>query len=418
MKKGILTLLSTLLTVSIVGCGPSGSSSTISTDSQNSSEKSVISVNYPYTMDGTLVDIANEQLTLVNSYLRQPVTGVLTEQDNRIRRANLWTYSAYFTMVNQMNVIDKNPVNEQMLQEAYEELDWYRATQRSDEHLVYASDNGKEVPAFFDDNVWLVIGFINAYKTTNNAEYLEKAKAIQEWIYTGWHEEKGGLLWREFPDDTDPSFYQRNTCINGPAAWASLLLYEITEDRYYRDWGIKIYTWTKKTLLNKVDNVYYDNINEYNDINKWQFTYNTGTMMSTAALLYKYTGSDTYKSDVDDLVTGANNVFNKANAFSTVPNGEFHNDNPWFRVYLLQGYLDAMMHVDINYGVRLESVKIALLYGYNNHKDSKGFILEDWSGRKVNELGEGKVKTLNAVGNVECIAILARYEAYLNEVTK
>lgn len=376
-------------------------------------------IQYNYQLHGGLKAITNNQLTLVETKLKT-FDGFVSENTLfSFQRANLWTYSAYFTTIVQNYMMDPSADNKALLTRATEELEWYKATHRSDDHLVYASKNGTEEPAFFDDNVWLVIGFINAYNVTKEAHYLEKAIKVQEWIYTGW-QKQGGLFWREFPDSYSPSEKVRNTCINGPAAWAAMLLYEATEDYDHLDWAIKIYTWTKYNLYDKVNKVYWDNISEDGIINKWTFTYNTGTMMSAASLLYKHTKSDIYFQDVKNLMEGSNQVFYLDNQFSKLPDGEFYNDNPWFRVYLVQGFFDAMRYVDINYGIRLERVKKGILYGLEHHIDDKGFLFEDWSGRKENEgpNNTNHIRTLFAVGNTEILAILAQYEAYLEEVTK
>lgn len=378
-----------------------------------------IMVNYNYTLHNKLKEVVAEQLSLVESKLKTP-DGYVAE-DTRLAnfvRANLWTYSAYFTTVVQNYMMNPTNENKALLDKATEELEWYKATHREDEHLVYASKNGYEEPAFFDDNVWLVIGFINAYNHTKEAHFLDKALKVQEWIYTGWQEE-GGLYWREFPESYEDSQKVRNTCINGPAAWAAMLLYEATNDFTHLDWAIKIYTWTKYNLYDKENKVYWDNISKDGIVNKWTFTYNTGTMMSAASLLYKHTLSDIYKEDVQNLMDGSHEVFYIANQFQSLPNGEFYKDNPWFRVYLVQGFYDAMRYVDVNYGIRLERVKNAILYGLENHIDERGFLWEDWSGRIINEGPSNKdhIRTLFAVGNTEILAILAQYEAYLKEVT-
>lgn len=322
MRKGVLRLLIAILIGSMVSCGSpnnksnNGSVSSVITSVESSVEK--IEVDYQYNINGNLMNLANEQFELMTS-LRQLIDGTLSENDLRISRANLWTYSAYYTMVNQLKLVQNNTTNEQRLIEATNELEWYRSKNRADDYLVYASKNGTEKPAFFDDNIWVVIGFINAYKTTNQQEYLDKATSVMDWIYTGWDDEKGGLYWREYDKNLDPERKERNTCINGPAAWASLLLYEITENKLYRDWGIRIYTWTKKWLYSTSDKVYYDNINGANVINRWTFTYNTGTMLSAASYLYKLTHSDVYKNDVDDLITGSYNKFYLGYRFDTLP---------------------------------------------------------------------------------------------------
>lgn len=382
----------------------------------------VIEVNYDFQLNNTLAIKANEQSGLLESILRLS-TGHLAENELKLARANLWTYSAYFTTVNQLYVMDPSQEHLDLLKQASEELEWYVAKERSDDHLVYASKNGSETPAFFDDNVWLVIGWLNGYQVNKDEAFLTKAKQVMDWIYTGWQDDEiGGLYWREFPDSYAPEQKQRNTCITGPAAWASAILYEITNDLTYLDWAMKIYSWTKLTLFDRINKVYHDNIDATGNITKWNFTYNQGTMLSAASLLYKITKDERYILDVEAYLEGAEQVFYKNNLFEEYPNGEFYKDNPWFRVYLVQGFFDAMRYVNVDYGYRLERVKNGILYGYDNHRDHLGFLKEDWSGRKDNEgvggLFSNQVRTLYVLGNIEILAILDQYENYLKGVTK
>ena len=226
---------------------------------------------------------------------------------------------------------------------------------------------------------------------------------------------------------------KRNTCINGPAAWASAWLYQITNETKYLTWAQRIYKWTKETLYNYQDKLYSDNIDGNGNYQYWQFTYNTGTMMSAASYLYEITGEVKYKDDVNAMVGGTQNEalndhflirFNqpeKDNNDYTMPkpisDGDFYKDNPWFRVYLFQGFLDAMKRVDVNIGRYLERAKKGIMYGYNNKRDSKGFVADDWLDLDNNEaIATGSIKTLNKVGNVENFATFALYEKYLQSV--
>ncbi len=419
IKKFSLMLLTLLIGFMLVACEKTSPNQ--NGNGSTNEEIAKVTINYNYSINGNLMEIALSQALLLDKHLR--VLGNVAENNSSLImvRANLWTYGAYFTAVNQLYNVSKTDVNLNRLDAAINELEWYRATNRSDEHLVYASHNGMEIPPFYDDNVWVVIGFIKAYETTKKAEYLDKAKAIMDYIYEGWQDDKiGGILWREFDfneqtAEANKLNFERNTCINGPAAWASLLLYEITKDSNYLTWGIKIYDWTKNKLYDRSSKTYSDNISQFGSVNQKKWTYNTGTMLSAAAILYKLTKSDFYQKDVENLMEGSKSFIEP---FKTVPKGEFYrvnDDNPWFRVYLLQGFLDAFRYVDYEYGERLEAVKIAMLYGYN-HRDAQGFFKADWSNRVANEYK--KQKTLDVCGNIENIAILAQYEAILKEVTK
>ena len=193
--------------------------------------------------------------------------------------ANLWAYSAFFTATIRNYGINPNDKTKKQIYKVIEGLEWYLARGRED-FLLYASENGKETPPFFDDNAWLVLGFIHAYQLTGEKEYLKKALKIQEYLYSAWAEE-GGLYWREFWENDLPRYkYTRNTCITGPTIMAAAQLYEITGNHAHLNWGTKIYEWTKKTL--RGDNyLFNDHINDAGEVDETKFTYNQGTMISS-----------------------------------------------------------------------------------------------------------------------------------------
>lgn len=422
MRKGFLILIFTLLLGLLFGCQTTEVKPPPEEENNNQEEEiEPVLINYDFKYDGTLEDKAMEQFGLLDQYLRLS-NKTLSENRSKMARANLWTYSAYFTTVNQIYMMNPSDENKKLLDDAQTELEWYIATNREDDHLVYASQNGNETPAFFDDNVWLVIGWLNSYKKTKDPVFLEHAEKVMDWIYTGWQEDSiGGLFWREFDPSQPLNEKVRNTCITGPAAWASAMLYQFTEKEEYKDWAVKIYDWTKLRLYDPVRYLFYDNIDGNGVINTWTFTYNQGTMISAASYLYDITKEDKYKDDVKDYLKGAEQEFHLKNRFDKLPHAEFYKDNPWFRVYLVQGFFDATKLVNLDYGLRLERVKRAVLYGYENHRDSYGFMPEDWSGRVPNEGAGGFSaihRTLFVVGNIEIMAILDQYEAYIRGESK
>ena len=158
-------------------------------------------------------------------------------------------------------------------------------------------------------------------------------------------------------------------------------------------------------------------------MNGWKFSYNTGTMISAASMLYSVSigaEKETYKQDVQDLIWGStqygldqNHPHSFTKMYSDIPNAFFYKDNPWFRVYLFQGYYDAMTKVNVSYGWPLEKVKNGLIHARRNNLFTSNFINEDWSGKTSNE--NKYIRTLNAVGNTESIYILEAYQKYLIE---
>lgn len=323
--------------------------------------------------------------------------------------ASLWTYGAYFTAAAKyIKVYDgKNAVNE--VDKALKELEWYKCEAKN----AYASDNGKERPVFYDDNAWLVFGLLEMYSAKNDAKLLEKAISVQKYIYKGWQKSLGGgLLWREFdPLTTPPEDFQRNTCINAPTAMNAALIYKYTGDGEHLAWAEKIFDWTKKTLKNDSLGTYFDCIDKNGKINMTQFTYNSGCMLSAAALLYNITEKEEYLLEAKSIAEGSRALFGSKHISASVE-GEFYSDNPWFRVYLFQGFLDAYKYLGDEFKVYIaEAVK-----GYDyavkkNLYDKFGFLYERWDGsNKPDDKTESyRAEGRSIFGNLQSMGVFAEY---------
>ena len=169
---------------------------------------------------------------------------------------------------------------------------------------IEAKNGGNFKNVFIDDMEWLGIACLRAYKVTADDRYKEVALFLWEEIKKGWNETHGGgIAWKtDMPDS-------KNACSNGPAAILALYLYEIDGDPDHLEWAQKIYDWLKDTLVDPNTGLVWDNINFHNGeavINRdWIFTYNVGTYIGSANLLYQATGDSGY---LEDAVKSANSV--------------------------------------------------------------------------------------------------------------
>ena len=51
---------------------------------------------------------------------------------------------------------------------------------------------------YYDDNIWIALDYCDYYRLTHKADYLKKAIALYEYIYSGWSDELGGgIFWCE-----------------------------------------------------------------------------------------------------------------------------------------------------------------------------------------------------------------------------
>ena len=156
---------------------------------------------------------------------------------------------------------------------------------------------------FNDDITWMVLACIRAYKYFGDEEYLKVARFNFDNMYQrAAKQPHGTLIWKQ----SQPNPLSTNSCINGPAIVAACYLGEMTGEKEYYDKALSIYAGQRQLLFDAKSGQVYDSrawnadgsiANE--GFNSWASTYNQGTMLGAATMLYKYTGEKKYKQDAD-----------------------------------------------------------------------------------------------------------------------
>jgi predicted alpha-1,6-mannanase (GH76 family) len=255
---------------------------------------------------------------------------------------------------------------------------------------------------FYDDNEWMGLELVEAYRTLKDPKYLQKAQDVFRFVISGWSDELGGgIYWREWKDGDPPP--TKNTCSNGPAAVLAMKLYEETKDPAYLEWAQRILDWVVK--LRTPDYVYWDHLNSDGSINKGAFTYNVGTVLEANALLYKATGEKRYLEEARKLADGSLAHFAKRDASAGLA---FYPKTPWFNVVLFRGYIE-LYRVDPEKKKKyIEAMRSNVLYAWEHARDSKGLFSKDWSGKTG--IGEAHKRLLDKAPMVEFYALLAQVE--------
>lgn len=195
---------------------------------------------------------------------------------------------------------------------------------------------------YYDDNTRIGMEFLKLYRQTGNKRYLEKSVAAWNFQQTGMDDTLGGgIYWKENRKDT------KHVCTNAPASVFSLKLYQATQDKKYLDIGKSLYHWTKRTLQDPADGLYYDNIQLDGSIEKTKYTYNSGQMMQAASLLYVITRDPAYLDDAQRLAESCSRHF-----FTTVREGDsevvlLKNGSIWFTAILMRGF-EELYKIDGN----------------------------------------------------------------------
>lgn len=240
----------------------------------------------------------------------------------------------------------------------------------------------------YDDQMWLVRELIGAWKVTGQSRFLTEAESLTAYVMDGWDttldaagQENGGIPW-------GPGYVTKHACSNGPMVSPLVALAEIYAGKddtvtfgivnpdgtrskktmrkadAYLEWAVKVYRWQKSHLL-RPDGVYDDMMGgyrsgggkpEYETVDGQQyrkhtplydrvgpaFSYNSGTMLSGAADLYRVTKDTQYLDDLKALTDKSFGYFAK---LGTVKQGLYTYDisgfNNWFNGVLMRGYAAA-----------------------------------------------------------------------------
>lgn len=156
---------------------------------------------------------------------------------------------------------------------------------------------------FNDDITWMCIACIRAYLLTGNVEYRNRAKQNFDKMYARANiYGDGTLVWKQGNKGT-------TSCINGPASVCASYLGIALGQESYHEIAKRIYTGQRALLYNINSqgvfngHVYDSGDSEKGEVgNTWGSTYNQGTSLGAALMLYEHYGDPLYKSDADAIM--------------------------------------------------------------------------------------------------------------------
>ena len=131
-----------------------------------------------------------------------------------------------------------------------------------------------------DDIMWAVIAFVRGGQNTGRTNYYSIAKANFDACYARAYDTNlgGGLYW-------STGNFSKNSAVEGPAAIAAYLLYQVYGDTNYFNKATNIYYWERSVLFNTNNGAIYDNIGTNGVVNGGSLTYNQGTFIGAANYL-------------------------------------------------------------------------------------------------------------------------------------
>lgn len=241
----------------------------------------------------------------------------------------------------------------------------------------------------YDDQMWLIRELLKAYSLTGAAKFLMEAEYLTAYVLDGWDctldaegRENGGITW-------GPGYVTKHACSNGPMVsplvWLSELYRDMPDEisvgavlpdgtrirksvqkgECYLAYAEKIYSYQKQHLLRPADGVYDDMMGgyrtgggnvEYETIDGQTYrkhtalydrvgpaiSYNSGTMLSGAADLYRVTRKAEYLTDLAALSDRSFAYFAKLGQnFEGYYSYDITGFRNWFNNVLMRGYVDV-----------------------------------------------------------------------------
>lgn len=269
---------------------------------------------------------------------------------------------------------------------------------------------------FYDDNAWICIQLLDAYRLLANREYLILAERLLSFLWTGWDDKAGGIYWER-------TFSQKNLCTNGPVLVAYLTAYEITDDQSYLDCAEKIYTWCYTMLRNRGGLYHAELIDpsasafDPDNLHPFVASYDQGTMMTASALLYRITKDRRYYDALSDTAAASVGLMFEGE--------DSMKGNPIFKSWgigwALRGEMFAFMTGCTRSSSRFMRYFARVLDRLMTTKDEKGhydpyFMTgEWWPPEDMPDIGHYDREVIQPSGVATAFLLTARYQLYWSE---
>jgi predicted alpha-1,6-mannanase (GH76 family) len=276
--KIIHHILCILILVTFVGCG-----SKTSSDSEMKPEPDPpLSENLPYTAED-----ATDAFETFNKYFYSNEAQLYYATTEHKALGSIWTQAIFWDIVMDAYQRTGDEQYKQMIHDIHEG--------GANEYAGYNWYN-KEEWFIYDDIMWWVIGLARAHQITGEQQYLEQSISGFDRVWRDSYDpDDGGMYW-----SFDHS--GKNACINYPTVIAAMRLYQITGESDYLDKAKKIYGWSRDNLFQEASGRVADHKVGDDPPGFEDYTYNQGTAIGAAVMLYNETNKQSY---LDDAILAA-----------------------------------------------------------------------------------------------------------------
>lgn len=281
----------------------------------------------------------------------------------------LWPFSGVFSATNVLMRVPGLKAKYKTYQDSLVTgIEQYRDTVRKPAGYQAYPVKFEKADRYYDDNGLVGIDYMESYMNTKNPLYLKRAEEVFKFILSGWNDDVGGgVTWLEGHNDQKPA------CTNGMATLTALKIYQGGKNEYYLQQGKQFYNWMYKTLRDTTTGIITNDVKLDGKQSRVFWTYNTGSLLEAAVMLYQITGEKHYLHEAQQLAADSYKYY------SSIPHDKrltLQIDLPWFVTVLFRGY-EALYKVDNNYKY-LAAVEHDLNYAWNNSRDKYGFTTHSW----------------------------------------
>ena len=374
MNSKQLLFILLMCAVAMTGCDSQEQTAADDESALIRARQTLDSIYQNYSVPGTCL-LRENYPSDINNYTATYLTSE-QQRDMPNQYSYLWPYSGTVSAVNALFAATQDATYKSILDnKVLVGLEEYFDTRRTPEAYASYIHSASQSDRYYDDNVWLGIDFIclKSYRRSRGRPG-QKAELIWKFIESGTDDKLGGgIYWCEQTKES------KNTCSNAPGSVLALKLFKATQDSSYLKKGQQLYEWTKATLQDPADQLYFDNIALDGNIGKAKYAYNSGQMMQSASLLYQLTGQQQYLTDARNIAKSCYYYFftsytpQKGDSFRLIKKGDV-----WFTAVMLRGYIELYQtDRDRTY---LNSFDKSLDMAWKNARDEHGLFSTDFTG--------------------------------------
>jgi len=221
---------------------------------------------------------ATQAYNTFNAFFYSPDEQLYYATTEKRSIGSIWTQAIYWDMA--MNVYKRtgDPAHLQMVRDIYE-----GGFRKYDQY----NWNNRTVWFIYDDMMWWIISLARAHQLTGEDKYLDLSISGFKRVWDESYDPvEGGMYW-------DFNHSGKNSCINFPTVIAAMLLYQETGEEAYLQKAKDVFRWGLVNLADSATGRIADN--NIRGKKGWSdYTYNQGTFIGAAVMLYKATGEKAY----------------------------------------------------------------------------------------------------------------------------